>query len=109
MKSGWAFVECVAQVLPPSEREPVLGDMIESGENAWQALRGVMGFIVRRQTELWKSWRPWVAAFGVALPYRSLLMGMSLTVALSYMRLLCPEMLAQASLNKPSAIVVLLW
>ncbi len=109
MKSGWAFVECVAQVLPPGEREPVLGDMLEAGESAWQALRGVVGFVVRRQTELWKSWRPWVAAFGVALPSSSLLMGMSLTVAFSYMRLLCPEMLAQASLNKPSAVAVLLW
>jgi hypothetical protein len=109
MKTGWAFVECVAQVLPRTEREPILGDMIEADEGAGQALRGVIGFVVRRQTELWKSWRPWLAGFGVALPNTFLLMGASLSVALSYMRLLCPEMMAQASLNKPSAMVVLLW
>jgi hypothetical protein len=36
-------------------------------------------------------------------------MGASLSVSWSYMRLLCPELLAQASLSKPSAIGVLLW
>jgi hypothetical protein len=109
MKSGWVFVECVAQVLPRTEREPILGDMIEANESAGQALRGVIGVVVRRQTEVWRSWRPWLAGFGVALPNTFLLMGASLSVALSYMRLLCPQMLAQASLNKPSAMVVLLW
>jgi len=109
MKSGWAFVECAAKVLPPGEREPVLGDMIEADESVSHALRGVVGLVVRRQTEIWKSWRPWLAGFGVALPNTFFLMGASLSVASSYMRLLCPEMLAQASLNKSSAIVVLLW
>jgi hypothetical protein len=36
-------------------------------------------------------------------------MGASLSVSWSYMRLLCPELLAQASLSKPSAVGVLLW
>jgi hypothetical protein len=109
MKSGWAFVECIAQVLPPQEREWVLGDVTEAQESAWSGLCGVIGLVLRRQAEPWKTWRPWLAGFGVALPNSFLLMGMSLSVALSYMRLLCPEMLAQASLNKSSALGVLLW
>src|SRR5579871_1253786 len=109
MRSDWAFVEYVARALPQEEREPVLGDMYEVNENAWQALRGIGGLLVRRQVELWKSWRPWLAGFGVALPSSFFLMGLSLSVALSYMRLLCPEMLAQASMTKPSAMVVLVW
>jgi hypothetical protein len=109
MTNHWAFVEYVARVLPREEREPVLGDMIEANESAWDGLRGIVGLLVRRQTELWKSWRPWLAGFGVALPITTLLMGLSLSVALSYMRLECPEMLAQASMNKPSALGVLLW
>jgi len=51
----------------------------------------------------------WLAGFGVAFPSSFFLMGASLSVSWSYMRLLCPDLLAQASLSKSSAIVVLLW
>jgi hypothetical protein len=108
MIKGWALVEYFARVLPPEVREPVLGDLLEADESAWKALRGLLGLVVLRQVELWRSWRPWFAGFGVALPYTSLLMGVSLTVSWSYMRLLCPELLAQASLTKPSALLHLL-
>ena len=109
MTNHWELVEYVARVLPREEREPVLGDMMEANESAWKALRGIVGLFVRRQTEQWKNWRPWLAGFGVALPNSFMLMGVSVSVSWSYMRLLCPEMLAQASLNKPSAILVLMW
>ncbi len=109
MTKGWALVEYFARVLPKEVREPVLGDMVEADESAWQALRGLFGLVVLRQTEDWRSWRPWFAGFGVALPSSFMLMGVSVSVSWSYMRLLCPDMLAQASLTKPSAMVVLLW
>ena len=103
------IVESIARFLPAEEREPILGDMIEAGESAWSGLRGLLGFAVRRHAELWKSWRPWLVGFGVALPGSFMLMGASMSVSWSYMRLLCPDMLAQASLTKPSAVFVLLW
>src|ERR1700691_6560333 len=109
MTMGWALVEYFARVLPPEVREPVLGDMLEADESAWRALRGLFSLVVLRQTEDWRSWRPWLAGFGVALPSSFMLMGISVSVSWSYMRLLCPDMLAQASLTKPSAMVVLLW
>jgi hypothetical protein len=109
MTKGWALVEYFARVLPPEVREPVLGDMLEADESAWQALRGLFGLVLLRGTEDWRSWRPWLAGFGVALPSSFMLMGVSLSVSWSYMRLLCPDMLAQASLTKPSALIVLLW
>jgi hypothetical protein len=109
LKPGWNLVEYAARALPEEVREPVLGDMLEADESAWQALRGVLGLLVLRQMELWKNWRPWLAGFGVALPNSFLLMGVSVSVSWSYMRLLCPDLLAQASLNKPSAMLVLLW
>ena len=96
-------------MLPAAEREPVLGDMMEANESAWQALWGLGGLMLRRHTEAWRNWRPWLAGFGVALPNSFLLMGVSLSVSWSYMRLLCPDLLAQAALTKPSAIAVLLW
>jgi hypothetical protein len=109
MTKGWALVEYFARVLPPEVREPVLGDMLEADESAWQALRGLCGLFLLRQADLWRNWRPWLAGFGVALPSSFMLMGVSVSVSWSYMRLLCPDMLAQASLTKPAALMVLLW
>jgi hypothetical protein len=106
---GWVLVESAARLLEPDERESVLGDLMEAGESAWRGLLGIIGLVIRRQMDLWRGWRPWLAGFGVALPNSSLLMGVSLSVSWSYMRLLCPELLAQASLSKPSAFFVLLW
>jgi hypothetical protein len=39
------------------------------------------GLVVRREAALWKSWKPWFAAFGLALPSSFLLMGLSLSVS----------------------------
>jgi hypothetical protein len=69
------LLELTAQLLERSEREAVLGDLEEAGESAWRGLVNVLGLVIRRQTILWKSWRPWLAAFGLALPASFLLMG----------------------------------
>lgn len=65
-----------------------LGDSLETGESAWQALRGVLGLVVRRQILLWKSWRPWLAAFGFALPCSLLLIYVSISVTFTSARLM---------------------
>jgi hypothetical protein len=79
-----SLVEVAARLLEPSEREAVLGDLTEAGEGVWRGLLGVIGLIIRRETILWKSWRPWLAAFGLALPASFLLMGYSLSVSSTY-------------------------
>jgi hypothetical protein len=106
--ASWPLVEIVARLLEGEEREAVLGDLEEGKESAWRGLFGVLGLICRRQVELWKSWRPWLAGFGVALPSSLLLMGASLTVSWSYQRLLCPELLHAASLTRGSGFLLLL-
>lgn len=78
---GWSLVETTAQLLETNQREAVLGDMLEAGESAWQSLIGVLSLVVRRHLWLWRSWRPWLAAFGVSLPASLLLMGVSLSVS----------------------------
>lgn len=75
------LLELTAQLLEPSEREAVLGDLTEAGERGWHGLVEVLGLLIRRQTILWKSWRPWLAAFGLALPASFLLMGFSVSVS----------------------------
>lgn len=81
---GWRVVEFVSRLLEPAEGEVVRGDLAESGEGAWGGLLEVAGLVLRRQVLLWKNWRPWLAAFGLALPSTFLLMGFSLSVSRSY-------------------------
>jgi hypothetical protein len=84
MSNGWSLVKVAAQLLERDESEAVLGDLVEEGESAWQGLLGVLGLVIRRQTSLWKSWRPWLAAFGLAHQGSFMLMGYSLSVSWTY-------------------------
>jgi hypothetical protein len=81
---GRRAVEFAAQLLDRDESEAVLGDLAEGGESWCHDLLDVSGLIVRRQALLWKSWRPWLASFGLALPASFLLMGFSLGVTRSF-------------------------
>jgi len=85
--TGWSFVEAAARLLARDEREAVLGDLLEADENALHGLFGVLSLVFRREAALWKTWRPWLAGFGVALPSSFLLMGFSLSVSWSYLTL----------------------
>lgn len=105
---GWPLAEFAARLLERDERDAVLGDLQEARETGWHGLFGVLGLVFRRHAELWKSWRPWLAGFGVAVPSSFLLMGVSLTVSWSYQRLLCPKLLAEASLTPRSGFLLLL-
>ncbi len=75
-----SLVEMAAGFLGPEEREVVLGDLAESGADVWSGLLSVLGFVVRQQLELWRSWRPWVAS-GVSLPGSLLLLGVSFALS----------------------------
>jgi hypothetical protein len=90
-RGDWSVVEAAAQLLERDEREAVLGDLLEASESAWRGVVDVMGLVVRRQAGFWKSWRPWVAAFGLALPGSLLLMGSSLSVSWKFQRLMNPS------------------
>jgi len=85
--AGWSFVAVAAQLLESREREVVLGDLMETRESAWRGFLDVLGLAVRRQLLLWKSWRPWLASFGLAFPGSLLLMGFSISVSQTYQKL----------------------
>lgn len=72
----WLLVDSVSRMLDPDERDAVRGDFAESGGTGGQALRDLLGLIVRRQASFWKDWRPWLALFGLAVPV-GLLLGLS--------------------------------
>jgi hypothetical protein len=96
---GWSLVEVAAQLLKCNEREVVLGDLVEAGGGVWQGLLDVLGLVIRRQAILWKNWRPWLAAFGLALPSSFLLVGFSLSVSQAYQRFIDPPIFKMTGLT----------
>jgi hypothetical protein len=84
----WSLVEFAGRPLDRDERDAVVGDSLEAGESAWQALFGVLGLVFRRQISLWKSWRPWLAVFVFGVPSTVLLMYVSVSVTCTFDRLM---------------------
>ena len=66
------------------EREVVLGDLAETDRGMWRGLGDVLGLAARRQLALWRSWRPWAASFGLALPASLFLMGCSVAASAAF-------------------------
>jgi hypothetical protein len=87
-RTHWPLVEVAARLLKRSEREAVLGDLLETGAGTWQGLLDVLGLVIRLQLSHWKNWQPWLAMFGLALPSSLLLMGVSVSVSSTYERLI---------------------
>jgi hypothetical protein len=78
---AWKLIEVMALQLTPTERELVLGDLIETRETALRGMREISGLVVRRQLQLWNGWSPWLAAPGLALPCSFMLMGFSFAIS----------------------------
>jgi hypothetical protein len=87
---AWSLVEAAAQLLERDEREAVLGDLMETEAGPSRSLLEVFGLAVRRKAQPWKSWQPWLAAFGLALPGSLFLMGFSLSVSWSFQHFIDP-------------------
>lgn len=77
------IVDLIALLLPPSDREAVLGDLAETSAPLVSSLSAIFGFVLRRQFLCWLSWRPWFAAIALAYTATWLLMGNSLDVNVS--------------------------
>lgn len=80
----WRMAELLARALEPVEREAVLGDLLESGDGGAKAVLAIAGLLARRQAEVWRDWRPWLALFGLAVPVGLLLFDFSRTLAGTY-------------------------
>ena len=87
-RTGSRLVDLVSRLLEPDEREVVQGDLLEAGESAWQVAAWLFwAWLSGGEAALWRNWRPWLAAFGLALPSSFLLMGFSLSVSSAYQQL----------------------
>ncbi|HEX7892715.1 MAG TPA: hypothetical protein VF447_00895 [Terriglobales bacterium] len=65
---GWDLAITAAGALDADEKSAVLGDLAEAGAGGTRALWEVCGLVLRRQTQLWMDWRPWVLLFTVVAP-----------------------------------------
>jgi hypothetical protein len=92
-----------ARLLPEQDRDIILGDLIESGENPARSVLAILGLVSRRHLQLWRDWRPWIAA-GSALAASLLLLGASFGLSL---RAHSAPSLTSAILHP--AILLILW
>ena len=69
----WRLVDILSLMLHPDERDVVRGDLAESGVAGSQALRDVLGLVVRRQAAPWAHWRPWLTLLTLVAPLGMLL------------------------------------
>ena len=76
----WRFVHYLSAALQQEEREAVLGDFAESGQNGSEALRDLLGLLARRQVTVWKDGRLWLTLASVVLPLGLLLSVISQTM-----------------------------
>ncbi len=88
---GWRCIEAAAELLTPLEREVVLGDLAEADRGIWGGLNDILILATLRQCALWKSWRPWAASVGLALPASLFLMGCSLAASVAVSSLLSEQ------------------
>jgi hypothetical protein len=103
-----ACLNLLVRVLEPQEREVVLGDLAEADESAFRGFLAIMGLIARRQIGFWRNWRPWLAAFGLALPGSFLLMGFSVSVSRAWQEYLAPDVARASGLRLGIGFVLLL-
>jgi len=84
---SWPLADFAARLLEPPEREAVLGDLMEAGETGWRALRDVFGLIILRHALIFRTFRPWLVGFGLALPASYLLTWVSFSVSSTFERI----------------------
>src|SRR4051794_31664948 len=69
----WRLVDLLSRMLNPDERDAVIGDQAESDVSGGQALRDLLGLIVRRQMALWQGWLWCLVLTGLFIPLGPLL------------------------------------
>ncbi len=65
--------KALSRTLDPTERETVLGDLTELATTDRQALKGMLGLVLRRQLGHWNEWQPWFVLVAIVVPVCALL------------------------------------
>jgi hypothetical protein len=81
LRKGWPVVIWLSRRLGEAERDAVLGDLTECGENGGRAMVNVLGLIVRRHAAIFWDLRLGVAIAFLILPVSCLLSAIAQTAA----------------------------
>jgi hypothetical protein len=103
-----SLLEAAALLLREDERDAVLGDLLEAGEDTARCLQGIAGLLVRRQFELWRDWRPWLAG-GTALAGSLLLLAASFGLSVQARGAMVPMRLTLPLVHQGLLLIVWSW
>jgi hypothetical protein len=70
----WVRVrDALLRSLDPAECEAVCGDFVELAMTDRQAVKSLLGLVIRRQLRLWREWNPWFVLVALVIPVCPLL------------------------------------
>jgi hypothetical protein len=69
----WWLVDLLLRLVDSGERDAVRGDLVECGSGGAEALREVIGLVVRRQAAMMTEWQSWLVLAGLVAPLAALL------------------------------------
>src|SRR6266478_9479 len=78
---SWQLVHMFSSMLDLNEREAVLGDFAESAKTGSNAVRDILGLVMRRQAAIWADWRPWLTLAVLIIPLGTVLSVLSRSMA----------------------------
>lgn len=102
------LLKLTSRLLDPTEREVVLGDLVEADAGLLQSVGQMLDLGIRRHAALWADWRPWLTGPGLTLPGSFLLMGVSLSVSQAWLQVAGPGPIPQGGLNRLVTLLYLL-
>ena len=65
--------DALLRSLDPAECEAVCGDFVELAMTDSQAVKSLLGLVIRRQLRLWREWNPWFVLVALVIPVCPLL------------------------------------
>jgi hypothetical protein len=101
-------LEILVLLLPPDDREVVLGDLEEQETPGWIRVFAVLSFVIRQQAEFWRNWRTWVVG-GAVIPVTLLLLGVSFRLSLDFRSLFHGASLREPLLYQAGLLIAWAW
>jgi hypothetical protein len=101
-------LEILVLLLPPDDREVVLGDLEELETPGWLRFFAVLSFVIRQQAQFWRDWRTWVVG-GAVIPVTLLLLGASFRLSLDFRSLFHGAILREPLLYQAALMIAWAW
>jgi pimeloyl-ACP methyl ester carboxylesterase len=98
----------IARLLPHNLREPVMGDLAESGATPLGSVLALLDIVVRKQVDLWRDWNPWLAG-AISSSGSLLLLGASFSLSMNLRPILSGSSSHTSEFLLLQALLLVLW